>query len=160
MTPESAAVATKPQMRMVTISLAVAFTRSSGGLSLIERHGGGDEAHVRERLREVSHRRAGSRLELLAEESHVVGISREPLESALRPRFVARVGEVFHGPEAARSEGVLGAMDAVLEGLRPIALHEAVAHERAPDELERALHARILGMRVAVAREEQQARVG
>src|SRR6185503_12430966 len=111
-TAESAAVATKPQMRMVMISFAV-WVIASRGLFLVEGDGRRDEAHVGERLREVAHRLVRGPFDLLAEEAYVVGIAAKPVEAALRALVLARVGEVFHRPEAARREGVLAAVDAV-----------------------------------------------
>src|SRR5690348_11952845 len=111
-TAESAAVATKPQMRMMMISLPV-WVIASRGLFLVERGRRRDEAHVGERLREVAHGLVRGPLDLLAEEAHVVRIAAEPVEAALRAIVLARVGEVFHRPEAAGREGVLAAMDAV-----------------------------------------------
>src|SRR4051812_26888516 len=134
MTPLSAAVAAKPQMRMVTISFAVAFTPSRR-LALVERDRRRDQAHVGERLREISHRGAALPVELLREEADVVGKAAEALEGRPRAIVLAGVRQVFDRPEAARREGVLRPVQAVLVGRGTIALHEAVAHERAADEL-------------------------
>src|SRR3954469_2495843 len=99
-------------MRMAMISAAVAVMASRGGLAK-ERDGGRDEAHVGERLREISHRRPGRPFEFLAEEAHVVRVAGEALEPLSRPLVLAGIGEVFHRPEAARREGVLAAVHAV-----------------------------------------------
>src|SRR4051812_37858206 len=114
-------------MRIVTISFAVSVM-ASGRLALVERDRRRDEAHVREGLGEVAHRLVRGPLDLLAEESHVVRVGAEPLEAALRPLVLARIGEILDGPEAARREGVLAPVHAVGGPLRTVALDELVLH--------------------------------
>src|SRR4051812_13112113 len=158
MTPESAAVAAKPQMRMVTISLAV-WVMASRRLFLVQGGRRRDEAHVRERLGEIADGLLRGPFDLLREETHVVGVSAQPVESPLRTLVLAGVGEVLHRPEAARRERILAAVHAVIRGLRAIALDELVAHQRRADVFEGALHARLARLRVAEAGKQEQARI-
>src|SRR5947209_1080070 len=96
-TPESAAVAANPQMRIPMISLAV-WVIGSRGPRLVERRRRRDEAHVGERLREVADRLLRGPLHLLGEEADIVRVAAEPLEAALRPFVLAGVGEVLDRP--------------------------------------------------------------
>src|SRR5690348_5861172 len=161
MTAESAAVAAKPQMRMLAISAAVCVrAMASGGLLLEECGGGGDEAHVGEGLREVAHGLAGARADLLGEEADVVRVLAELLEELLRLVVVAGVREVFGRPEIARRERVLRRGEAVVAGVVAVAVDQPVVAQDLRDVAVRSLHARMPGLAIAVAREEQQARIG
>src|SRR5207302_10570491 len=94
---DCAAVATKPQSmmwRMISCPASVTV-RSLGRLVGVQRHGGGDHADVRERLRKIADRLAARRLDLLGEEIDVVGAAEQPLEQRLGLLAPAGVGEVF-----------------------------------------------------------------
>src|SRR5690349_11202289 len=132
MTPESAAVAAKPQIRMVMISAAV-WVMASCRLSLVERDRRRDQAHVGEGLGEVAHGLAARPFDLLAEEPDVVRIAAQPLEAVARALALAGVGQVLDRPEAARREGILPSVHAIVGVLGPVALDEAVLHEGGSD---------------------------
>src|SRR6185437_7664603 len=135
------------------------MAEGSRGLLLVEGGRRGDEAHVREGLREIPHGLAASRADLLGEEADLVRETAEALEKRLRLLVVARVREVFRRPEVARRERVLGPGDAVVARVVGVTHDEAVAIERLRDVAVGSCHARMAGLAIAVAREEEEARV-
>src|SRR4051812_45339242 len=107
-TADCAAVATKPQsMTWMMTSPASVTVVPLRGLVRVQRHGGGDHADVRERLRKVADGLAARRLDLLGEQVDVVGAAEQPLEQRLGLLPAPAVGEILGGPEAARCEHVL-----------------------------------------------------
>src|SRR5262245_12069710 len=60
--------------------------------------GGGDQADVAERLREVAHQLAGGDLDLLGEQAKVVGVAGEAVEELLGAFDLARLRQALRKP--------------------------------------------------------------
>jgi len=97
-------------------------------VALGERQGRVYEADVRESLREVPEGRAGVRVYLLGEETHIVCVGEKPLERPGGRSDVTATGYTFNRPEAADAEGALTGREPVV-GSCLIAVEEAVAGE-------------------------------
>src|SRR5690606_545243 len=148
-----------PRWRTRRASFADLLTAASL-MRLLERQGGGDEAHMGESLREVAKRRLGMQVEFLRIKPDVAGITEQLFEQPLRLVAVAQPRKVVHQPEAADAEQVLAAAHTVVSGPGRITEQQAVHAQFALDEAIGADHARIARLQKAVTRHEQQACVG
>src|SRR5215203_3953310 len=153
-----ATVASKPQIIMLqNDGRPVTDIGSPVWLSRRQCEGRVDQAHMGERLGKVAEGSSSLGINLLREQSDVVGECKNAVERPLRAFAVAAPCQVIDRPEAADPESAFPRLQAVTAGL--VSVEETVASEPLVNEVERPAHARIVRFLVSKASHEQQRRV-
>src|SRR5215211_2137247 len=106
---------------------------------LVDLRGGGDQADVAERLREVAELLPIGRVNLLRQQAEIVRVARELLEQRLRALELAGLREARDEPERADHERALLASQTVRVQalLVAVAEHEPVLGEPRGDRVDR-----------------------
>lgn len=112
-----------------------------------------DQREMRESLRKISQQLSGGRLDLLGEQTHIVGVTRDALEQLARFVECTAEREVVHEPERTQREGRLTARQAVI-GAVPI--HEPVGCQLLPDAFDGGADPRIGGRKESDERNDQR----